>query len=100
MLRTVSSKLGGVIVIFSRLLILLSLYFTHHQKIVRLAFYGPVKALFWCFVGCFVALIWLGSCPVVNPFITLRRAFSLYYFFFFVLLPVSRLAWDEILSLC
>jgi len=99
-LRTISSKLGGVIVMFSRLLVLLTLYFTHNQKIVRLAFYGPVKALFWCFVGCFVALIWLGSCPVVMPYVTLRRAFSLYYFIFFVLLPVSRLAWDKILRIC
>jgi ubiquinol-cytochrome c reductase cytochrome b subunit len=98
-LRTVSSKLGGVIVMFSSLLILLSLYFSHYQKMVRLALYGPVKVLFWSFVVSFLALIWLGSCPVVNPFITLRRAFSLFYFIFFLLLPLSRFAWDKILWL-
>ena len=91
-LRTVSSKMGGVIVMFFSLFILLTLSFTHQQKMVRLAFYGPVKSLFWFFVLSFVALIWLGSCLVEYPFITLRRAFSLSYFSFFLLLPLSRLA--------
>jgi len=45
-LRSIPAKLGGVIAMFSSLLVLLTLPLSHSQSIKGLAFYGPVKAIF------------------------------------------------------
>jgi len=95
----VSSKLGGVLVIFSSLLIHLSLSFTHSSKIKSLTFYGPVKFLFWSFISSFAVLTWLGACPVSAPYSILSQLFTFAYFLFFFLLPLIRYLWDSILCL-
>lgn len=45
-LRSVEAKLGGVISLFISIIILLSLSFTHFQRIKGLSYYGPVKFMF------------------------------------------------------
>jgi len=96
-LRSISSKLGGVLTMFCSLLILLTLRFSHFQRIKRLSFYGPVKLLYWSFVMTFFSLTYLGACPVIAPFLTLSCLSSISYFRFFALLPLSRHWWDSIL---
>jgi len=60
-LRCVPSKLGGVFALFASILILAVLPFTHVQLMKGLAFYGPVKAIFWSHVTIFFLLTLGGS---------------------------------------
>ena len=60
-LRCVPSKLGGVFALFTSILILAVLPFTHSQRMKGLAFYGPVKGMFWCHVTVFFLLTLGGS---------------------------------------
>jgi len=82
---------------FCSLLILISLCVRHSQRIKRLSFYGPVKLLYWCFVTTFFCLTYLGACPVVSPFLGLSLLASIFYFRFFLLLPLFRHWWDSLL---
>lgn len=52
-LRSIPNKLGGVIGLFSSLLILLILPFIHSNSIKGNSFYPPSKRLFWLFVVTF-----------------------------------------------
>lgn len=45
-LRSISSKMGGVIAIFCSLLILFLLPYLHPQSFRGLTYYGPIKSLF------------------------------------------------------
>jgi len=45
-LRSVPSKLGGVLALLSSILVLVSLSYTHWHLMKGLSYYGPVKALF------------------------------------------------------
>jgi len=94
-LRTITSKFGGVFCILSSLLILFSLPLTHTQSMKGLAFYGPVKFLFWVFVSNFFLLTISGTWPVFEPFIRVSCLLTGIYFRFFFVLGPSRYFWDK-----
>ena len=91
-LRAIPSKLGGVIAMFSALLVLFVVPWLDTSK-VRSAKYRPIyKWAFWLFVITCIALGWLGSQPAEGIYVVLARFFTLYYFaFFLVLMPVIGL---------
>ncbi|WMS41065.1 cytochrome b N-terminal domain-containing protein [Acuticoccus sp. MNP-M23] len=91
-LRAIPSKLGGVIAMFSALLVLFVVPWLDTSK-VRSAKYRPMfKIAFWLFVVTAVALGWLGAQPAEGVYIVLARIFTAYYFgFFLVLMPVLGL---------
>ena len=91
-LRAIPSKLGGVIAMFSALLVLLAIPWLDTSK-VRSAAYRPMyKIAFWFFVITCIALGWLGAQPAEGVYIIFARLFTLYYFgFFLVLMPVIGL---------
>lgn len=60
-LRCIYSKLGGVLALFSSIVILLFLSYSHSQSIKGLTYYGFIKAFFWVFVTVFVLLTVAGS---------------------------------------
>jgi len=60
-LRSVPSKFGGVIALVCSILVLLTLPHTHKQKMKGLAYYGPVKLLFWLHVVVFILLTAAGA---------------------------------------
>jgi len=95
-LRTITSKVGGVFSMLCSLIILFSLPLTHTQSMKGLAFYGPVKFLFWVFVTDFILLTVSGSWPVVDPFIRVCCYLTFVYFRFFFVLGPSRYFWDLI----
>jgi len=95
-LRTITSKVGGVFAMLSSMLILFSLPLTHIQSMKGLAFYGPVKFLFWVFVTDFFILTISGTWPVVLPFIRVSSYLTFIYFRFFFVLGPSRYFWDKI----
>jgi len=88
-LRAIPDKLGGVIVMFSGVLILYVLPWLDTSK-VRSATFRPVfKQLFWIFVADCLFLGWLGARPADGIYLWLGRAATFYYFFhFMVLLPL------------
>jgi ubiquinol-cytochrome c reductase cytochrome b subunit len=88
-LRAVPSKLGGVLLMFSSILILFFLPWLDKSP-VRSGNYRPIfKVFFFIFViDCFM-LGYLGGKPAVQPFITLSQIGTLYYFMhFLVILPL------------
>ncbi len=91
-LRAIPSKLGGVIAMFSSVLILLFVPWLDTSR-VRSAKYRPYyKIAFWFFVFTCVALGWLGSKPAEQPYVFWAQFFTFAYFaFFLVALPVLGL---------
>ncbi len=91
-LRAIPSKLGGVIAMFSSVLILLFVPWLDTSR-VRSAKYRPYyKIAFWFFVFTCVALGWLGSKPAEQPYVFWSQFFTFAYFaFFLVALPVLGL---------
>ncbi|MFC1672567.1 cytochrome bc complex cytochrome b subunit [Pseudomonadota bacterium] len=92
-LRAVPDKLGGVIVMFSGVLILYVLPWLDTSK-VRSASFRPIyKQLFWLFIADCILLGWLGGKPAEGVYVILSQAATVYYFgFFMVLMPlVGRL---------
>jgi len=93
-LRSITSKSGGVVAMLASLLVLLTLPHTHICSIKPLSYYGPVKALYWAFVSDFVLLTVSGSWPVVAPYCTVALCLAVFYFSFFALLGPVRYFWD------
>nr|YP_003934370.1 cytochrome b [Ceraesignum maximum]ADI79392.1 cytochrome b [Ceraesignum maximum] len=97
-LRSIPNKLGGVIGLAAAVLILFTLPLTSGGQYRSLAFYPPGQVLFWMFVGVFFILTWVGSCPVESPYQEVGWVFTVLYFSYFVLAPLVRLWWDNVLS--
>jgi ubiquinol-cytochrome c reductase cytochrome b/c1 subunit len=88
-LRSIPSKLGGVIAMFSAIIVLAFLPWLDGAK-VRSSRYRPLaKQFFWIFVIVCLVLGWLGSKPAEGIYVVLGRIFTAYYFFhFLILLPI------------
>ena len=96
-LRSVTSKLGGVLALLASILVLLVLSYTSWHLMKGLTFYGPVKALFWIHVVVFILLTAGGSWPIEDPYLGLSRVLSLLYFSFFPLRSILCYVWDAVL---
>lgn len=88
-LRAIPDKLGGVIAMFSSILILFALPWLDTAK-VRSAAYRPIfKKLYWVFVANAILLGYIGGQPPEGIYIIIGRLATFYYFFhFLVVLPV------------
>lgn len=95
-LRSIPNKLGGVIALFSSIIILLTLVFIN-KKILRNQFYPINKILFWIFRTTFIILTWIGACPIEYPFIKARQLITLFYFSFFPLYHLTFKFWDKLI---
>nr|YP_010546374.1 cytochrome b [Nerita insculpta]UYI29890.1 cytochrome b [Nerita insculpta] len=97
-LRSIPSKLGGVVALVLSIAILFILPFTHLGKFRSTAFYPVSQVLFWTLVGIFLVLTWIGARPVEAPYEFIGRVFTVLYFSYYVLNPLAQLAWDKILD--
>ncbi len=88
----ISSKLGGVIVMFSSIIVLFFLPWLDTSK-VRSMRYRPVSQLwFLIFVVASVALGYLGGKPAEGTYVVLAQIATAYYFaFFLIILPLLGL---------
>nr|YP_010503030.1 cytochrome b [Thyreophagus entomophagus]UXD78892.1 cytochrome b [Thyreophagus entomophagus] len=83
-LRSIPSKLGGVIAMILSILILTVLSMKPNSLTKK---FSPLsKALFWTFTVLFLLLTWIGANPVEPPFVGIGQFLSLCYFFFALLL--------------
>ena len=91
-LRAVPSKLGGVVAMFSAILVLCFLPWLDTSK-VRSAKYRPVyKVFFWLFVASAIGLGYLGAMPAEGGYVLASRLLAIYYFaFFLVVMPLLGL---------
>ena len=88
----ITAKLGGVIAMFSAVLVLFVVPWLDTSK-VRSAVYRPwYKLAFWLFVINSVFLGWLGSQPAEGVYVALAQLSTAIYFgFFLIVMPVLGL---------
>nr|YP_010481479.1 cytochrome b [Drawida ghilarovi]UIX22931.1 cytochrome b [Drawida ghilarovi]UIX22944.1 cytochrome b [Drawida ghilarovi] len=98
-LRSIPNKLGGVMALFSAILILFIPSFTNMMNKRSLCFYPINQFMFWTFIASWLILTWIGGRPVEDPFITIGQSFTCMYFLFFILNPMMSILWDYILNM-
>ena len=91
-LRAIPSKLFGVIAMFGSIMVLVLVPWLDTSR-VRSASYRPIyKWFFWSFVVTGIALGYLGAMPPEGWYLIFGRAFTLYYFaFFLIVMPLVGL---------
>jgi quinol-cytochrome oxidoreductase complex cytochrome b subunit len=91
-LRSIPSKLGGVIAMFSAIIVLCFLPWLDTSR-VKSAKYRPVyKIFFWVFVASCILLGYLGAQPPEGGFVIAARLLTIYYFaFFLIIMPLLGL---------
>jgi len=98
-LRSIPNKLGGVIAIFSALLILFVIPFIRVQVCRGVSFYPVSQFLFWVLVVNTILLTWIGGCPVEAPYEVLGQVFTFIYFFLHIRIYFVGYIWDKVISL-
>nr|YP_010713292.1 cytochrome b [Scorpiops jendeki]WDA95730.1 cytochrome b [Scorpiops jendeki] len=92
-LRSIPSKLGGVIALIMAVLILMVLPFmTLNFK--SLSFYPLSQIMFWVFVNMFLLLTWIGARPVEDPYIIISQVLGFLYFSYFLFQPLLLKIWE------
>jgi ubiquinol-cytochrome c reductase cytochrome b/c1 subunit len=88
-LRSIPSKLGGVIAMFGAIIVLAFLPWLDNAK-TRSSRYRPIaKQFFWMFVVVCILLGWLGGKPAEGIYIIAGRILTFAYFaYFLIVLPV------------
>jgi ubiquinol-cytochrome c reductase cytochrome b/c1 subunit len=88
-LRSIPSKLGGVIAMFSAIIVLAFLPWLDAAK-TRSSRYRPLaKQFFWIFVVVCIVLGWLGAQPPEGVYVVAGRILTFCYFaYFLIVLPI------------
>jgi len=97
-LRSIPNKLGGVLALFAALLILFILPLTSTNNKSGIIFYPIRQILFWILTASWIILTWIGGRPVEDPFILIGQIFTVIYFIFYILNPLSSSMWDNLLK--
>lgn len=92
-LRSIPSKLGGVVALLISILILLILPVTN-GSIIGYSFYPVSQVFFWIFVVIFILLTWTGARPIEYPFVNIRQILSLIYFIYILIIKYIIILWD------
>lgn len=93
-LRAVPDKLGGVVLMFSSILVLFVLPWLDTSRVRSGRFRPLFKQFFWIFVLSSLALGWAGSQPPEGPALIISRIATIYYFaYFLIILPL--VGWFE-----
>ena len=88
-LRSIPDKLGGVLAMFSSLIVLLFIPFINTSDIKSTNFRPLFKIFYWLTVTNFLLLGWIGQKPVTDIYIIVGQIATAYYFLFFLfLIPI------------
>jgi ubiquinol-cytochrome c reductase cytochrome b subunit len=98
-LRSIPNKLGGVLALFAALLILFILPISSTANKRGITFYPLRQILFWSLVTSWAILTWIGGRPVEDPYILIGQSFTVLYFIFYIINPLSTIIWDDLLKL-
>nr|QFG71640.1 cytochrome b [Histiostomatidae sp. XFX] len=83
-LRSIPSKLGGVVAMVLSILVFLTLCLK--SKKMNKKFSPPMKAVYWVFIMNVLILTWIGANPVEDPFTSIGALTTLSYFTIFTVL--------------
>jgi ubiquinol-cytochrome c reductase cytochrome b subunit len=84
-LRSVPDKLLGVIAMVAAILVMMTLPFLHTCYIRSHQFRPLAKLSYWFFIGNFLLLTYIGACPPEEPWVTIGRMASVFYFAYFLI---------------
>jgi len=85
----ISSKLGGVIAMFSAILVLFVLPWLDTSKVRSMRYRPVARGWFMLFVIACIALGWLGGKPAEGSYVMFAQIATAYYFgFFLIILPL------------
>nr|QYC61867.1 cytochrome b [Actinocyclus sp. mgcode 4] len=88
-LRSIPDKLGGVLAMFSSLIVLFFIPFINTSDIKSTNFRPLFKIFYWLTVTNFLLLGWIGQKPVTDVYIIVGQFATAYYFIFFLfLIPI------------
>nr|WNH18005.1 cytochrome b [Canthigaster solandri] len=97
-LRSIPSKLGGVLGLLASILILTVVPFLHTSKQRSLTFRPISQFLFWTLIADVVVLTWIGGMPVEYPYETIGQIATIAYFsLFLILMPMAGWLENKIL---
>nr|YP_009307945.1 cytochrome b [Eusyllis blomstrandi]AOR87118.1 cytochrome b [Eusyllis blomstrandi] len=94
-LRSIPNKLGGVIAMFSALLILFLVPLMMSMNKQGNSMYLLNQVLFWVWVSIFILLTWIGGCPVEEPYELLGQIFTVIYFMIYFSMPLLFYLWEN-----
>nr|AZL93462.1 cytochrome b [Prosevania sp. ZJUH_2016031] len=94
-LRSIPSKLGGVIALLMSIMILFIMPILSFNKI-KSSFYYPISQnIFWMFINTFILLTWIGMKEIKYPYNIIGQLLSITYFVFFFLNPLMFKWWEN-----
>nr|YP_010718883.1 cytochrome b [Onychoteuthis compacta]WDQ44486.1 apocytochrome b [Onychoteuthis compacta] len=97
-LRSIPSKLGGVISLVMSICVLFFLPLLHVGGCRGCVYNIFMQFNFWLMIGCFFLLTWIGGCPVEYPYEFIGRVLSVMWFSIFLVRPFLDLLWLYILD--
>lgn len=86
-LRSIPNKLGGVIALVLRVAILFILPIIFCSDKRGRSYSIIHQSCFWLWVGRILVLLWIGSRPVEDPYVTIGQFGTIVYFSYFLILP-------------
>nr|YP_002791177.1 cytochrome b [Ascobulla fragilis]ACE62806.1 cytochrome b [Ascobulla fragilis] len=95
-LRSIPSKLGGVIALVMSVVILYFMPLASVKSVIPSSFTPPYQFMYWIFIVFFVLLTWLGACPIEEPYLSLAGPLTFLYFASFILLVMCPFLWDKV----
>lgn len=96
-LRSIPNKLGGVIALIISILILIFIPVLNNSKFLGLSMYPMRQIMFWCLLIIIILLTWIGARPVEIPFINVGVILTLLYFSYYIIDPLAKKIWDNLI---
>lgn len=87
-LRSIPSKLGGVLALVGSILVLAVIPFYGNVKFKSRRFLPLRKFRFWVLIVLVLLLTWIGARPVEEPYILTGQTLTVIYFCYFLALPI------------
>nr|WRQ18184.1 cytochrome b [Igerna tenuicaula] len=94
-LRSIPNKLGGVIALFTSIMILMIMPISMKMKFKGIEFYPLSQLNFWMYITMVILLTWIGARPVEMPFTNTGLILTIMYFSYFITDPMMSKMWDH-----